>query len=136
MITYTNSLKNLSADQLAGFFVDWPNPPSRETHLRLLRSSTAAWLAVEEETRQVVGFITAISDGVLSAYIPFLEVLPEFQHQGIGQELVRRMLETLKGFYMVDLLCDAELQGFYAPLGMHKADGMMIRNYDKQTGQE
>ena len=41
-----------------------------------------------ERSGQVVGFITAISDGVLSAYIPLLEVLPGWRSQGIGGELV------------------------------------------------
>ena len=41
-------------------------------------------IAIDENTNQVVGFVTAISDGVLSAYIPFLEVLPEYKSIGIG----------------------------------------------------
>ncbi len=135
MITYTNSLKGISPSHLQGFFVGWPNPPSPETHLRLLQSSYAIVLALEGETNHAVGFVTAISDGLLSAYIPFLEVLPSYQGQGIGQELVRRMLEKLNDLYMVDLLCDAELQGFYARFGMRPASGMMLRNYERQSGQ-
>ena len=135
MITYTDSLEDISASELQGFFVGWPNPPTPDTHLKLLRSSYEVELAIDEQTSQVVGFITAISDGVLSAYIPFLEVLPSHQGQGIGQELTRRMLEKLSGIYMVDLLCDAELQDFYARLGMQPARGMMLRNYDRQSGQ-
>ena len=66
------------------------------------------------EHGRVVGFITAISDGVLSAFIPLLEVLPEYQGRGIGSELVKRMLRELEDFYMVDLVCDPELESFYA----------------------
>jgi predicted N-acetyltransferase YhbS len=66
----------------------------------------------------VVGFITAISDGVLSAYIPLLEVLKPYQGQGIGGRLVQRMLDQLNGYYMIDLLCDPELESFYARFGM------------------
>ena len=89
---------------------------------------------MEEESGRIAGFITAISDGVLSAYIPHLEVLPSYQGQGIGTELVRRMLEKLSGLYMIDLLCDPEVQPFYARCGMKPATGMMIRNYDRQSG--
>jgi len=42
----------------------------------------------------VTGFVTAISDGVISAFIPLLEVLPEDQHQRIGTELVCRSLSS------------------------------------------
>ena len=136
MIRYTNTTDGVSADQLQGFFVDWPNPPSPERHLELLNSSYAVELAVDSENNQVVGFITAVSDGVLSAYIPLLEVLPSHKGKGIGTELVKRMLERLSRFYMVDLLCDTGLQSFYTKLGMSCATGMMIRNYQMQCGSE
>lgn len=134
MIRYLDSVESVTAENLRGFFVGWQNPPSPETHLELLRNSSAVVLAVDSETRHVIGFITAISDRVLSAYIPLLEVLPENQGQGIGLELTRRMLEKLKDLYMVDLLCDEELQSFYARLGMKRAQGMFLRNYERQAG--
>lgn len=134
MIRYRDTTDTVTPEQLAGFFIDWPDPPDPETHLRLLQGSDAVVLAVEEETGQVVGFITAITDGVLSAYIPLLEVLPDWQGQGIGQELVRRMVDRLRNLYMIDLLCDEDLQPFYEPLGFQRSKGMMIRNYDRQSG--
>lgn len=73
--------------------------------------------------------------GVLSAYIPLLEVLPAYRGRGIGRELVRRLLEGLRGRYMVDLLCDPALQPFYARVGMRPATGMMVRNYARQSGE-
>ena len=91
-IRYTHSLEGVSASMLTGFFVGWPNPPSPDTHLRMLRHSYCAVLAIDERRNCVVGFITAISDGVLCAYIPLLEVLPEYQKQGIGTELVSALL--------------------------------------------
>ena len=56
------------------------------------------------------------------------------QGQGIGSELVRRLLERLKDVYMIDLLCDEAVQPFYARLGLRPASGMMQRNYDNQSG--
>lgn len=134
MIRYRDTTDGIVPDQLAGFFVDWPNPPDKETHLRLLQGSDAVVLAVEGEAGRVVGFITAITDGVLSAYIPLLEVLPDWQGQGIGQELVRRMVDRLRNLFMIDLLCDEDLQPFYEGLGFRRSQGMMIRNYGNQSG--
>ena len=91
-------------------------------------------LAVDDKTGRVVGFITAITDGVLAAYIPFLEVLPEYQGRGIGRVLVRRMLAKLRKAYMVDLLCDRDLQPFYKSLKLFPATGMMLRNHRSQSG--
>lgn len=98
---YIDSIENTTAENLDGFFVGWPNPPSTQTHLELLKNSDELVLAVDEDTSKVVGFITAITDKTLSAYIPFLEVLPAYQGQGIGKELVRRMLERLRKLYAV-----------------------------------
>ena len=86
-------------------------------------------IVLAREGRRVVGFITAISDGVLSAYIPLLEVLPDFQGRGVGKELTRRLLTQLDGLYMVDLSCDEELVPFYEALGLARLDAALgLRN--------
>ncbi|HAU32867.1 GNAT family N-acetyltransferase [Lysinibacillus fusiformis] len=119
---------------LKGFFVDWPNPPSPQTHLKLLENSSKVVMALDEQSNQIVGFITAISDGVLSAYIPFLEVLPPYKSKGIGKELINRMLIELQYIYMIDLCCDDDLVPLYEKFGMMKSNGMLIRNYSMQSG--
>ena len=136
MINYTFTTKGISPEQLKGFFAGWPNPPTPETHLRLLKNSDEIVLAIDQEAKRVVGFITAITDHVLSAYIPLLEVLPEYRGRGIGKELVDSMLVRLGYLYMIDHICDQELQAFYANHGMFEATGMMMRNYDNQYGTE
>jgi ribosomal protein S18 acetylase RimI-like enzyme len=94
-----------------------------------LRGSSHVVLACDG--RRVVGFVTAISDGVLSAYIPLLEVVPEYQHRGIGRELTRRLLAQLDGLYMIDLSCDEDVVPFYERLGLERLDAAMgLRNRD------
>ncbi len=133
---YTDSLDGVKEDHLrGGFFVGWPNPPSSETHLRMLRGSSHMVLAIDAETGMVVGFVTAVSDGVLAAYIPLLEVVPDHRQRGIGSELMRRMLAQLRTLYMVDLLCDIDLQAYYERFEMRPASGMLLRNYDRQSGE-
>ena len=133
-IKYTTSLKGVKPAGLGGFFEGWPNPPSERMHLKLLKNSTKIVLAVDVKDGSVAGFITAVTDGVLCAYIPFLEVRPQYRRRGIGRELVRRMLALLKDAYMVDLMCDTGVQGFYGQLGMSKATGMCVRNHASQKG--
>jgi ribosomal protein S18 acetylase RimI-like enzyme len=134
MIRYQYDLNGLSPDHLNGFFAGWLNPPDRETHWRILQGSDEVVLAVDEKTGAVVGFITAIADGVLAAYIPLLEVRPDYKGRGIGRELTRRMVEKLEGYYMIDLICDPNLQAFYEPLGMRSHFAMMIRDFKHQSG--
>ena len=134
MITYTDSLHGITADKLNGFFLGWPNPPKPDAHLRILQGSSHFVLAVDNQTGQIVGFINAVSDGVLNAFIPLLEVLPSHQHHGIGAELVKQMLAKLRNLYAIDLLCDADLQPFYERFGMRPYTAMLYRNYDRQSG--
>ncbi len=133
MITYKDRLSEISVNQLKGFFVGWPNPPTPETHLEILKKSSSFVLAIDEDTGNVIGFINANSDNIMSAYIPLLEVLPEYQKRGIGQELVRKVLKKYENLYMLDLCCDTETQPFYEKLGLKKMTGMYIRNFDKQA---
>lgn len=134
MITYQTNFDGISSGMLTGFFLRWPNPPPSETHLRLLQQSYRVVLAVDNQTNRVVGFVNAISDGVLSAYIPLLEVLPEYQMQGVGDKLMKRMLRMLDNLYMIDLTCDRRLQPFYEQFGMTRGTGMRIRNVARQAG--
>jgi ribosomal protein S18 acetylase RimI-like enzyme len=127
-VEYVTDVAAVRPGQLEGFFVGWPKPPSPERHLEILRGSSHVVLALDGE--RVVGFVTAISDGVISAYIPLLEVLPDYQGRGIGAELVRRLLAEVGDLYMVDLCCDEDVVAFYERLGLHRWDaGMGLRNY-------
>ena len=127
-IVYRDTLDGITPNRLRGFFVGWPFPPSPEHHLRLLQGSDYCVLALDGPGGRVVGFVTALTDGVLTAYLPLLEVLPDYQARGVGSELMRRMLQQLEPFPNVDLLCDPELQPFYARFGLQPVRGMVRRN--------
>jgi len=129
-VTYTNNIENLTADQLEGFFEDWPTYPDEEAHIRILAGSCKVWLAMDG--RQCVGRINAISDGIFYAYIPLLEVLPAYQGRGIGRELIERMLKSLSSMYAIDLQCDESLESYYRQLGFLSNIGMAIRNRENQ----
>jgi GNAT superfamily N-acetyltransferase len=134
MIIYKNSTKGIKPEQLKDFFVGWTHQPSNETHLQILQNSAFVILAIDDRTEQVIGFINAISDKILSAYIPLLEVLPEYRKQGIGKELIKRMLDELSNLYMIDLCCDETLKPFYKKLGLSPMPAMGKRNYEFQKG--
>jgi len=128
-IRYTESLEGIAPLDLQGFWVGWPTPPSPEVHHRMLAGSEAIVLAVDDAAAgRVVGFVHAIGDGVLTAFIPSLEVLPGYQGRGIGTELVRRLLVRLEGRYSVDLVCDDDLVPFYERLGLQRWGAMIRRD--------
>ncbi len=128
MITYTDSTEDVTPAQLKGFFEGWLDPPSPEVHLELLNKSDCIVLAKSGEGR-IVGYVTALTDGVLTAYVSFIEVIPEFRGRGIGTELMKRLMQRFEKLYAIDLMCDPEVAPFYENLGFHSGNGMMIRRY-------
>ena len=108
-LVYTDSTEDITPEMLKGFFQGWKNPPTPETHLRVLQNSAHIVLAVDADAGRVVGFITALTDGLQSAFIPLLEVLPEHQRHGIGTELVSRMLKKLEGIHDEDFVKSSDI---------------------------
>jgi ribosomal protein S18 acetylase RimI-like enzyme len=130
LITYSDSAESVKPSDLDGFFVGWPSAPTRERRLDLLSCSDVVSVAFDDAL--IVGFATAVSDGVLAAYITFLEVLPTHQHRGIGTRLVASLLRQLDDLYMIDVACDTELEPFYARCGFRTLDRAMgIRRREK-----
>jgi ribosomal protein S18 acetylase RimI-like enzyme len=135
VIEYIADPSEITADQLrGGFFEGWPAPPSPEVHLAHLRGSEVAVVAVDAATGQVVGFVTAIGDGVLTAFLPLLEVLPRYRGRGIGSELMRLVLAELGDRYSVDLVCDPDVVPFYEHLGGVPGTAIMWRRRDALDG--
>ena len=131
-IVYTSELSGVGEEDLRGFFVGWPNPPDAGTLLRVLRGSQHVELA--KDGSRVVGFATALTDGVLTAFVPLLEVLADYQGRGLGKELVRLVMQELGEIYALDLVCDDELKPFYGDLGFVPMTAMVKRNYALQSG--
>ena len=132
-IRYQTDLEGISAENLDGpFFVGWLDPPTPETHLRVLEAATHKVLAIDGG--KVVGFASAISDGILTAYVPLVEVAEAYQGRGIGTEIVNRLVVDIGDLYFVDLITDEDIVPFYAELGFKRVVGVARRNYSMQAG--
>lgn len=132
-IRYQTNLEGIDASSIDGpFFVGWLDPPSVETHLEILRRADHVVLAIEGGS--VVGFANAISDGILTAYIPMVEVAESHQGRGIGKQLVERIVEDIGDIYFVDIITDEDFVEFYTKLGFKRITGVAKRNYEFQSG--
>jgi ribosomal protein S18 acetylase RimI-like enzyme len=107
------------------FFVGWPQRPTLEATKKHLKTAESIF-AVSEG--QVIGLVTALTDKAIFAFLPLLEVRPEFQRRGIGAELVKAMEDHLGNLYGIDLICDAGVIPFYKSLGFIEWTAMIKRN--------
>jgi GNAT superfamily N-acetyltransferase len=124
------SASDVDAAELAGFFAGWPEPPPLARRAAILNAADEI-VTARTPDGTLVGFITAITDCVLAAYIPLLEVLPDWQGRGIGSRLVTAMIDRLHRCYMIDLVCDDDVVPFYERLGGTRTNAVVWRDYDQ-----
>jgi GNAT superfamily N-acetyltransferase len=67
----------------------------------------------------LVGFVKVISDAGVHAFLLDTTVHPEYQHQGIGRELVTRAITESQGsgFHWLHVDYDPHLETFYQSCG-------------------
>lgn len=67
---------------------------------------------------QLIGTGRIISDGVINGYICGVIVHPEYRNEGIGKEIVSRLVEQgLKAQLHIQLLSDESKASYYEKLG-------------------
>ena len=75
---------------------------------------------------QLVGFGRALSDGLCQAALYDVAVVPEFQRQGIGAQIVSALLSRLSSCNVI-LYAAPGKEGFYQTLGLRKMKTAMAR---------
>jgi GNAT superfamily N-acetyltransferase len=93
----------------------WASGRSFETVERLVREATRV-VGIYLEGVQV-GFARAVSDGVAVAYLADVYVLPEHRGHGLGEELVREMVEDGDLADVRWLLHTRDMHRLYAKVG-------------------
>ena len=71
--------------------------------------------------KKLVGLGNAISDGFLVVYYSHLLVLPEYQGQGLGRKILRRLQRKYRTFHQQVLVADGKAVGFYKRCGFKRA---------------
>lgn len=98
--------------------VGWTNYTNQP---QMLEQSLAHSLAiyVARDGEEIVGLVRLVGDGFSSVFVQDLIVLPTYQRQGIGSDLMKEALGDYKDAYQVQLATDQTEKnlGFYRSLG-------------------
>ncbi|MEX0711588.1 MAG: GNAT family N-acetyltransferase [Pirellulales bacterium] len=98
-----------------------------QLHQALLHSHSlvTAW-----DGGRLVGLANAISDGFLVVYYPHLVVHPDYRRQGIGRELMARLMRRYEGFHQHAVLADTNAVPFYEQCGFERSVCTAMWIYD------
>ncbi|MBL4575554.1 MAG: GNAT family N-acetyltransferase [Opitutaceae bacterium] len=97
----------------------WSSAKKPTLLLKALKGSHS--LITARDASRLVGLGNAISDGYLVVYYPHLLVHPDYQHKGIGKEIMKRLQSGYADFHQQMLAADGEALGFYKKLGFKRA---------------
>lgn len=98
--------------------VGWTNYTNQPQMLEQAMShSLATYLARDGE--KIVGLVRLVGDGFSSVFVQDLIVLPSYQRQGIGSNLMKEALADYKDAYQIQLVTEQteKTLGFYRSLG-------------------
>ena len=112
---------DFSPEDLQALFlsVEWSSghyPDRLAVAMRNFKTVYTAW-----DGQKLVGLICAMDDGVMTAYIHYLLVHPDYQHLGIGKQLVERMKDTYRDYLRIVLVAYHSELAFYESCGFTKA---------------
>ena len=98
--------------------VGWTNYTNQPQMLeKALSHSLATYLARDDE--EIVGLVRLVGDGFSSIFVQDLIVLPSYQRQGIGSNLMKEALADYKDAYQIQLATEQTEKNldFYRSLG-------------------
>lgn len=113
---------DFSSKQLEDLFlsVEWSSghyPDKLVTAMQNFETVFSAW-----DGDKLVGMICAMDDGIMTAYVHYLLVNPEYQGQHIGRELVRMVKEKYSDYLRIVVVAYNSELTFYENCGFKKLE--------------
>lgn len=120
MITYKDT-HDFKAEELQDLFLslEWSSghfPDKLVIAMKHFETVYTAW-----DGDKLVGLVCAMDDSVMTAYIHYMLVRPEYQKMGIGKALIEKMKAHYKDYLRIVLVAYDKEIGFYEHCGFEKA---------------
>ena len=120
-ITY-KEIHEFTKEDLQDLFlsVEWSSghfPDKLQIAMRNFETVISAW-----DGDKLVGMICAMDDGIMTAYVHYLLVRPDYQDKGIGRKLVSRVKEIYEDYLRIVVVGYDDEVNFYENCGFEKAD--------------
>ena len=123
--------QSFQANELENLFlsVKWESGRYPKKLVIAMEHSDTVFSAWNDE--KLIGLINVLDDGIMTAYIHFLLVDPEYQGIGIGKELLCMLKEKYKDYLRIVLTSEEDKTGFYQNSGfeLSEAKTMFINRF-------
>lgn len=121
MVEFRNT-HEFTKEELERLFlsVDWSSghyPDKLVTAMKNFSTVISAWY-----NDRLVGMICAMDDGVMTAYVHYLLVEPDYQGKAIGRRLVEMVKEKYKDYLRIVVVAYNKEMKFYENCGFEKSD--------------
>lgn len=118
-ITYSYK-KDFTSNQLEGLFtaLNWSSGKYPAKLVAAMKNSgfvCSAW-----DGDKLVALANVLDDGVMTAYVHFVLVLPKYQKKGIGEHLINEIQKKYKDYLRIVLISYDESKGFYEKYGFKR----------------
>ncbi len=100
--------------------VEWSSAHFPDKLVEAMKHFETVYTAWDDN--KLIGLICAMDDGIMTAYIHYLLVRPEYHHLGIGKRLVEMVKEHYADYLRIVLVAYNEELDFYTSCGFKKAE--------------
>jgi GNAT superfamily N-acetyltransferase len=112
----------------------WAEGRPRETQDRLIREASRV-VGLYDGSRQV-GFCRAFTDGVAVAYLADVYLLADYRGRGLGEELVREMIENGPYADVKWLLHTTDMHSLYRKFGFDEPSYKVLERRSTRNASE
>ena len=111
------TIKEFSEKELKDLFlsVNWSSGNYSDKLVIAMKNSSSVFTAWDGN--KLVGLINALDDGIMTAYVHYLLIMPEYQHIGIGKKLIDMISENYKSYLRIVLIAYDKEIDFYKHCG-------------------
>ena len=131
-VVWTDSLEGVDWDELAALYRSAPLGDKRAADLRLVFSNSL-FRCFAFESGSIVAAGRVLADGLDCAYLCDVAVLPSHQGQGLGKEVIARLVERSKSHSKIFLYAVPGKEPLYAKFGFKRMTTAMAI-FEDQAG--
>ncbi len=133
-IAWTDTLGDIDWDELSALF----KVALGEKPAAVLKTvfGNSRYCCFARDNGRLVGVGRALADGIDTAYLCDIAVLPDYQGSGLGKEIVSRLVALSRGHKKIILYAVPGKEGFYSKFGFERMSTAMAIFDDQELARQ